>query len=782
MKLRNFIACLLLITIIITTSFSALADDIYANRGEVADMLLMAADFYNPEVARGDIIKGYEDGLLHEERNVTRAEALVMLGRAFGNLPQPLGHNKRVSLKAENFSDIPQWAQGELQVVFDSGIVAGTAKGIFSPNDNVTKAQMKLFIERVYALYATNPKDDFYASVNKDTLENLHISSGNFTAGTLEKMQAQTTRQVDGIINEAVSSNNPQGTPKQKMADFYKCIVDTDSRNKIGIKPIKPYLDKIDSIKNIFELIMVNNLISEELCVNSFIKFALTVDIDDSSKYILCFEPMSPIMNKELYLQNDEKKDAYVDYLKTLLTLSGEEDSKAIKNADRYFEFEKLLSASMLSGEEQTDIEKLYTLSSYNKLSVMFPDFDLDKILSNYNLVKDDRILIKDIKLTQKFAQLCNQSNIEVLKTAMKVSLLTSWGNQLNEEFLEAEYNLNKIILGLDGTQNTHQEAVTALKNTMSEYLSSLYLQKYFDEESKKDVEEMTYEIIEVFKGRIDNLPWMSEETKEKAKIKLNSLSVKIGYPDKAQTYLDNVIILSPKKGGTYFSNMLSITKEAIKYYGGMQFSDVNHNMWFMDPYTVNAAYNASANDITLPAAILQPPLYDKNASFEENLGGIGYIIAHEIIHSFDLNGSKFDENGNINNWWHKEDYEAFELLCEDVVAFFDGKEAIPAIQNNGRLTLNENLADMGAAACITELESKQEKKDYKKLYMSMANVWLSTSSREYAAYVAQTDPHSNGKLRINRVLMNLDEFYEAFDIEVNDGMYIPPEDRILVW
>ena len=336
MKLRNFIAYILLVTIIITTSSSALADDIYANRGEVADMLLMAADFYNPKVVRGDIIKGYEDGLLHEERNVTRAEALVMLSRAFGNLPLPVGHNKRVSLKAGDFRDIPQWAHGELKSVFDSGIVAGTAKGIFSPNDNVTETQMKLFIERVYALYATNPKDDFYASVNKDTLENLNISSGNFTAGTLENMQAQTEKQIDRIINDIISSNNRQGTPKQKMADFYKCILDTDSRNKMGIKPIKPYLDKIDSIKNISELIMVNNLISEELFVNPFIKFALTVDIDDSSKYILCFEPMTPLMNKELYFLNDEKKDAYIDYLKTLLILSGEEDAKAIKNADSF--------------------------------------------------------------------------------------------------------------------------------------------------------------------------------------------------------------------------------------------------------------------------------------------------------------------------------------------------------------------------------------------------------------------------------------------------------------
>ena len=781
MKLRRLQAFFLFI-IILSSSFSSFAEDIYASRGEVADMLLSAADFYNVGVVRSDIIKGYEDGLLHENRNVTRAEALVMLSRAFSSLPQPRGHNKRVSLTAKDFTDIPSWAINELAPIFDSGIVAGTSSGIFSPNSPVTKEQMDIFIKRVYSLYATNIKDDFYATVNKDKLETIKILPGNLSAGTIGDIQIKTTEQIDNIINEIISQNNPQGTPQQKLADFYKSIVDTESRTKEGIGPIKAYLDKIDNVRNITELTMLDSVLSEELCVNSFIKFALTVDFDDSSRYIMCFNPRAPLMNKWLYFEEGANKEAYINYLKTILSLSGESDEEALENANAYFQFEKQLANAMLSAEEGNSIEKIYNIYSFNKLSMMLPDFDLNKVLLNCGLVKDDRIVVSDTKLTQMFSKLYNQSNLDVLKTAMKISLLVSYGSTLNEDFIKAEYELDKTIFGVEGSRDVWQQAVVALEETMPDYLGQIYVEKYFDEESEKDVRKMTSDIIDIFKKRIDNLSWMSEGTKEKAKLKLSTLNVKIGAPQMNESYLDRVAINPPKKGGSYFKNMVSLTKEAVKYYGAMQFSKVNNDMWLMEPYTVNAAYNPSLNDIVLPAAILQSPLYDKNASYEENLGGIGYIIAHEITHAFDPEGAKFDEYGNIKSWWTEEDYKDFDLICQDVIKFFDGAEPIPAVQNNGRLTLNENIADLGAAACITQLASEQENVDFKKLYLSVAKTWLNTSSREYMAFAAQTDVHSNGKLRVNLVLVNFDEFYEAFDINEADGMYVSPEERIIVW
>lgn len=776
--MKRIFAALIIISIMLS-SLCASANNNFATRGEICNMLLEAADFYNPSVKKEDILKGYEDGLLHEERFVTRAEALVMLNRAFPQMPEATGHNKRTALKAESFTDIPLWAEKELTAIFDRGLVAGTGKGVFSPDSNVTKEQMELFIKRVYSLYGKNYRDDFYATVNKNQLENLKIADGEYISGTMYDLQGIASNQINEIIRKIVNDNHAKGTPKQKIADFYDCVVNISERNKTGIAPVKKYLDKIDSVKNISELSLIQTLLSNELYLHPFMEFSLTVNLKNSTEYMLYFSAMNPIMNKEVYVNEGKEKDAYINYLKTILALGGEKE--AYEKAISYFEFEKKLAKKMLSPQEKSDIGKIYNTYSYNKLYAMFPDFDIDEVVKACGLNKEDRILITDIKVTEEFASLYNQSNIENLKTAAKLCVLIACGAALNEDFEKAQEELDREILGITGEYDSTQRAFMTVQNVMADYLGEIYAEKYFDENSKKDVENMVYDIIEVFKERIDLLSWMSGKTKANAKRKLDSISVKIGYPDTVNSYLDDVEIVSTKKGGTYFSNMLAIKKESQKKYSSLQGQKVSRDMWAMFPYTVNACYDPTANDITLPAAILQAPLYDKNASYEENLGGIGYIIAHEITHAFDNNGARFDENGNLDNWWTKEDYEAFSLLCEKVASFYDGTEAISAIPTNGWLTLSENVADLGGAACVSEL-AKRDGADLKKLYTSMANVWASTKTREYASLAASTDTHSDDKIRINCVLSNTEDFYDAFGIEEGDGMYVPLSERVSVW
>ncbi len=788
MKIKRITALFLLVSILIFSP-SALADftsrdegKSFATRGEVVAMLLEAADFYNPGVVKSDIIKGYEDGLLHEERNVTRAEALVMLSRAFSDFPELTGHNKRVALTADDFTDIPQWAQTELATVFDSGIAAGTGEGIFSPNDYVTKGQMELFIERVYSLYGTNPKDDFYATINKDTLNTLEIYPGNFSAGTLENIQIETSSQVDFVIEDILVREHKHGTPGQKVSDLYRCVIDSKTRNSQGIEPIKKYLDMIDEANNISELTNLEYLISEEICVSSFMGFSLGIDMEDSSKYVLCFGGMSPLMNKEFYSEKGKKQDAYVKYLSTLLQIGGESESEALANATEYFELEKELAAEMLDSEGQNDINRMYTPSTIGKIGAMYPDFDMNRVLEYSGLSKADKVLVLDMEMAQKFSEIYNQSNFNALKTTMKLSVLYSCGNMLSGDFKLAAYKFESVVMGASGYHDVYQDAVSVIKDVMPEYISQSYVDNFFDEESKKDVEQMTYDIIGVFKKRIDELVWMSESTKAKAKLKLDKINLKIGYPESMSSYIDDVDIVPREKGGTYFSNMIAISKGSRNQLKGIQFGEVDRDSWGMTPYTVNAGYDPSRNEIVLPAAILQAPFYDKDASYEENLGGIGYVIAHEITHAFDPNGAKFDENGNVNNWWTAEDYAAFNKLCDDVAEFFQGEEPIPAVQTNGRLTLNENIADVGGVACITQLAKEKGHTDYKKLYSSVAIAWAGTSSREYTEYLSQIDVHSSGKIRVNRVLVNFQEFYDAFDIKEGDGMYVPTEERIKVW
>ena len=784
MKFKKIITSLLAASMILSSALpSVFAEEpAAATRGEVVQMLLVAVDDYNPTVQKTDIIKGYEDGQLHEERAVTRAEALVMLKRAFGELPVPTGHNARVALKAGDFTDIPAWAEGELESVFNTGIVAGTAEGVFSPDELVTREQMDLFIKRVFALYGTNLKDDFYAAVNKEALNSLEIKPGRMMAGTLYDLSDQSTEQVSEIINEITTSSWEKGTKEYKIAALYNSILDTENRNKTGIEPIKKYLDLVDTTENINDLIELHNTLYKDICLSAFFNFSITVDMKDSTKYMLHFGTPSPTLQKELYLEDNPKKDVYITYLSTLFELGGESKEEAKIMAQNCFEMERVIAEKTLDVADQNNVDIIYNVFTMQQIRDMFPDVNIDSIFETTCLKQTDKILITDVERTKAFAGYFNNENIDALKAYVKLSILAGWGAAFNQEFVDASDKFNQEFLGTVGSYTDEERAAIQIQSVMADYIGEIYVEKHFSEQAKKDVEKMVHDIIAVYRKRLQNNDWMSEATKEKAIHKLDSMGIKIGYPDEWDDLMDAVEILAPEDGGTYFTNMLAISKANVKEILSRQDDEVDKTDWIMYPYTVNACYSATSNDITFPAAILQAPMYDVNASYEQNLGGIGYIIAHEITHAFDNNGAKFDADGNATDWWTEEDYAAFNERCEALARFYDGQEAIPGVPMNGTLTLSENVADNGAVSCITEIVSGLDNPDYKALYESIARCWASTTSRDSSSYMAQVDVHSADKLRVNRVIVNCPEFYEAFGITEKDGMYVAPEDRVKVW
>lgn len=780
MKTKRIIAAGMTAALLVTNTVSA--SDMYATRGETADMLLSAADDYNKDVKRSDIIKGYGgDGELHEDWNINRAEALVMLSRAFGKLPELTGHNARVALKSDAFSDIPEWAKPELQPVLDAGIAAGTADGIFSPYDDVTKEQLELFIKRAYALFGTNEKDDFYAAVNKDALNKLEIKPGRMMSGTLYDLQDKSMEEVNAIIKETIEKGGEKGSKEQKIADFYKNILDSDSRNEIGIAPIKPYLADIDSAKDVKDLAAVQIKLIENLYTAPFTGFSITTDFKDNTKYIMYFGTMEPYLTKDFYLNGtDEQKASYFKYLKTICEIAGENITD--KQIEDFYNLEKTLAEKQLNPEDGNNIDKIYNIYTFDEIQSIFPSFDFGEVLESSGLKKEDKILVMDNELMKEFAGLFSDENLETLKNAAKLSVLLNYGGALNTAFIDAANTFNQEYLGISGTYSDEERAAMNVASVMPDYIGEIYAEKYFTEDAKQNVLKMVNDIISVYKERINNLDWMSAATKEKAINKLDKMGIKIGYPDKWDTYLDSAQINSKADGGSYFDNILEIAKASVKYLSELQGTSPDRTKWEMYPYTVNACYSATENDITFPAAILQPPMYDVNASYEENLGAIGYVIAHEITHAFDNNGAKFDENGNAADWWTEEDYAEFEKRCEKMVYFYDRQEGIPGVPMNGRQTLSENVADQGAVQCITEVVSQLENPDYTKLYHSMAKAWASTKTREYAKYAAGVDVHSEDKLRVNRVVVNCDEFYEAFGITEKDGMWVAPVERIKIW
>lgn len=752
-------------------------------RGEACAMLVEAADDYNPGVTADDILKGDENGGRHEDEIVTRAEALVMLERAFGDLPDPKGDSARRAYPATSFTDLPAWAEQELSDVFTAGIVAGTSVAAFSPNTPVTEEQLNTFIRRVYALEGSNPKDDFYAAVNKNWLETAQIPNGYPYNNNFAELTIKVNEQVAGIISKIASGTPKAGSHDEKIKNLYDNALDWDARDAAGIDPIKPYLEAVDAAQSLDELMEVHNKASAELGASMLMGFGMTVDSKDATKYILTFAAIEPSLSKDTYTSEASgQKDAYLKYITTLFTLGGDTAEEAAAHAEAVFEVEKALAAVALNQQDYYDVDKTYNIVTMDELEKLFPHVDVPTVLSSIGFPAQKNILVSDLAVLNASAAYYDDDHLDTLKNFFKQNLLMNYGGALSRDFMDAANQFQQDLYGTQGTLSDKEIAAQIVQGNLEGYLGEAYVKQYFSAEAKANVEQMVEEIRSVFKLRIQALDWMSETTKKKAVEKLEAMTVKVGYPDDWSSYADKAEVNSAAQGGSFFENIISLRlaerAKAVEDISG----PVDKGAWQMSAFTVNAYYQPTSNSINFPAGILQAPFYDVEADHTENLGGIGYVIAHEITHAFDNGGAKYDKDGNATDWWTEEDYAAFQKLCEQAAAYYDGQEAVPGVTCNGAQTLSENIADLGGVACITQAEASQAEPDYKTLYETAARTWRSTAMRETTQYLTQTDVHAPDKLRGSRALQSCDEFYTTFDIQPGDGMWLAPDQRVRIW
>ncbi len=776
MRRRITAAALALAMLILTVPAAVFAEDDYATRGEVCNMLLASADDYNAGVEKTDILQGYEDGQLHEDWGVTRAEALVMLRRAFGEIPEIKGANKYIAFPAETFTDIPDWAKTELSDVFDAGIVAGKSEGIFAPDDNVTKDEMELFIQRMYRVFGTNLKDNYYQTVNLDVLNSAVIPDGELSMGTLSGLEVQD--QIKDIVKNVAASDPDKNSKEGKIKTLYDNYMNKEARNAQGYEPIKPFLDEIDAMKS------VSDLVNCKEAMDIFARFEVGYDDKDSTHYADYFS--TPTINsKEMYEGKDEnRKAASLKYKASLLKLIGYSEADAEAAADRAFDIEKQIAEASLSLTDTDDINKTYNIYSLDEISALFKNIDINKVFENSGLKNKDRFIVSDVGAMKKTAELLDDKNLEAIKDSAKINILSSYSIYLSDDFHNAYKTFTSEVYGIQGESDDETDAIDCIDGHLSDYLGELYTDKYMDEKTKTDVTEIIKDMIDIYRERIQKLDWLSDATKQKAIKKLDTMGIKVGGPDKIpETTLDSTELKSYADGGSLVENIIAINdaaeKDELKNEGG----EVDHNEWVMSPQTVNACYNPSFNDITITAAILQiPHTYSSSASYEENLGGIGIVIGHELSHAFDKYGSQFDENGNAVNWWTDEDAAAFDERCKAVIDFYDGQESAPGITTNGELTLTENTADMGGLSVATELASRNENFDYKKMFETWAQLWLDVSYRQYLEQLSMIDVHSAAEVRVNRLFETSDKFFETYGITEDDGMWVAPEDRVSIW
>lgn len=786
MKKQRLLSLTLSLAIIASSVpvFASNDSDTAATRGQVVNSLLDAADIYNTGVKKDDIIKGYGDGDLKENQPITRAESFVMFGRAFGDLPAPVGNYARHAMTTLTFSDVPDWAKQDVDKLIKAGILIGTDDGTMNANSNVTTGELDTMIRRAYALFGTNLKDDFYSTVNKTILDTSVIRPGEMSAGGFNDLQYQNQDRVTKIIEEMSEGSFKKGSSQQKISDFYKSALDVEGRNREGINPIKSYLNKIDASDSLDKLIEAQIVAKKEIGISPLVDFGLSPDPKSSNQYAVYLIGLTPSLTKDVYTSPiGDKQLAYIDYIETLLTLGGDEASKAHTDAQAYYDMEKTLSAKQMDPQEYGDIDKTYNLRTVEQLQSLYKNINIKDIIRASGLSVPEQIGIQDVELNDASALYFTDENLPLLKTCAKLHILMSYGEILDSRFSDASTVFSEKFYGVQGRKTTEELASMMTQGIMSTYLGKVFVEKYFSPEAKADVENMVSEFISIYKERITKLDWMSESTKQMAKKKLDTMTVKIGYPDKWNNTLDSIDIVGPSTdSNSLFENYRQITLKTLENMVEKQNKPVDKDEWMLSVYTVNAYYMPTSNEIVFPAGILQAPFYDVNQKREANLGGIGMVIAHEITHAFDNNGAKYDENGNAANWWTESDYEKFQTLCDEATNYYDGIETAPGILNNGKLTLSENIADLGGMACAIAAMNSMENPDYDAFFRNNAHIWALVSSREYTQYLNQGDVHSANNIRTNRTVSAFEEFHKTYGTAEGDGMYVPTEKRVKIW
>lgn len=720
------------------------------------------------------IVPGEE---LNPRMSITRLEFALLVGNSMRELP--------AIKEAPVFADVPAEGVEELNRITAAGLMSGYGNGYFGSGDYLTKEQLGIVLNKIRSLSSVRPQDDFFYSINHEWLTGTRLPAGYPGMTTFDEVDRRNTDKLKAIVQELMENQGTyqEGTVEQKIADFHHTLLDMENRNKEGIKPIKKYLDLIDGASTVQELLDVMAQIESEIGMNPLFSFSPSTDLIDSNRYSLYGSGLSTGLPAEYILMENPQIDALYEGLITqLLMLSGISGEEAAAQAKSLRDFEKIIARSTLSNEEASRIENVYNPVSRDELVEMFPCVDIDKYLSDLGYGSVETVIISDVNLMKKTGELLTDENLDLLKTYCRFDTLASVATLLSQDFRDVFMAFQNAFYGIATSMSDEDIAFNVLNSIMSNYLGRMYVEKHFSAEAKEDVESIVADIVAAYQQRIAELDWMSQETKQKAISKLKSIKVKIGYPDKWKDPLKGISIRTYEDGGSLLGNIFAISSASVKESKTLLSKPVDKTEWFIPAHTVNAYYNATSNEIVFPAGILQPPFYDLEATREQNLGGIGTVIAHEITHAFDNNGAQFDENGNMNNWWTEQDYAVFQQKCQAVVDLFDGLVVAPGAVVNGNLTVSENVADIGAMACILDIAEDIPDVDYQLLFESYATIWRFTGTRQIYQMLATQDVHAPNKYRVNRVLQNFNKFYDTYDINPGDTMYLPPENRVTVW
>ncbi len=637
---------------------------------------------------------------------------------------------------------------------------------------------------------AAKPGDDFFRFANGAWLDSYEIPEDLPGTGSFIKLYLRSEEQVNAIILDAAASPKP-GSLEEKVGVLYSGYLDTDGIEAKGLAPLEPYLHEINVSEN---HVQVADLLARFDRVGGTTPFAFYIDQDekDPSTYIpKLMQSGLGLPDRDYYLDAEnerfvEAKAVYREYLEKMLTLAGK--SEPGMRADRILALETRIAEVHWPNEDMREVDKTYNKMTRKELAELAPEFPWSDYFNALGMAGQDEFIVMPPSAYQGMAKIFADTPIDTWKDYLTYRLLRNNAGFLPKEVDDAHFEfVSKAITGSKEQRARDKRATQFVNGAMGEALGQIYVDRHFSPLAKERMDQLVANLIAAMGERIKALDWMSEETKVQALEKLSKFTVKIGYPDEWRDYSELEINQDDLLGNAFRARSFDFDYNVAKLG-----KPVDRNEWFMPPQTVNAYYNPGMNEIVFPAAILQPPFFDPYADDAVNYGGIGQVIGHEIGHGFDDQGRKSDGDGVLRDWWTEEDAERFKQRADMLVAQYDGFSPLEGMNINGEFTLGENIGDLGGIeiayhAYQLSLEGKEAPvidglTGEQRFFLGFAQIWKGKMRDAILANQLSSDPHSPVRFRVNGVLPNLDEWYEAFGVTEGNAMYLPPEERVRIW
>ena len=640
-----------------------------------------------------------------------------------------------------------------------------------------------------------NPGDDFYDYVNGNWIKNHPIPADKNSISAFDELADRNREEIKGIVEEAAADKNAQpGSATQKIGTFYNTGMDSVAIDKEETTPVDKYLAMIDAIKDVNDLLSVSALFQTYQLGTFFYLFSNQDSKNSASVIAGCYQAGLGLPDRDYYFNNDgptkKLREEYVAHVAKMFELLKDSPDVAKENAQTVMKIETQLAKASFTRVENQDPQKTYNKLDIAGLNKLAPNIDWKAYFTKTGYPDINEVNIYQPTFFKELSSMMKTVSIKDWKTFLRWHFIHSTASYLSRDFVQESFDFygNKLS-GQEKMRPRWKRVLDETSADLGELIGQLYVKKYFPPEAKQRMTEMVMNLKKSLKQRIQNLTWMGPKTKEEAIAKLDKMGVKVGYPDKWRDYSGLEITSQP-----FVLNVLNAQNFDFRYDMNKIGKPVDPTEWGMTPQTVNAYYNPNRNEIVFPAGILQPPFFNMNADDAVNYGAIGMVIGHEMTHGFDNMGRQFDKNGNLRDWWTKEDSKAFQEHTKMLVDQYNKYEVLDSTFVNGQMTLGENIADLGGITVALNAyklsrEGKEPPKkidgftDLQRFFLSYAQIWRMNMRDKELRRRVKTDEHSPAKVRINGVVYNVPDFYKAFpQVKPGDKLYRPADERPVIW